>query len=71
MLKSGPGSVMLTEPNDEVVITGLQPIDIPEDDEVVTDNLTPLNMNSGRRKTNSFRFNNLTNAKIGNATAAP
>ena len=44
---------------------------LSEDDEVVTDNLTPLNMNSGRRKTNSFRFNNLTNAKVGNATAAP
>ena len=70
MPKSGPGSVMCaTEPNDDVVTTGLQPIDIPEDDEVNTDNLTPL-MGSGRRKTNSFRFN-LHNAKNANATAVP
>ena len=70
MPKSGPGSVMCaTEPNDEVVTAGLQPIDIPEDDEVITDNLTPL-MGSGRRKTNSFRFN-LKNAKSSNATVAP
>ena len=42
MPKSGPGSVMCsTEPNDEVVTFGLKPIDIPEDDEVNTDNLTP------------------------------
>ena len=70
MPKSGPGSVMCaTEPNDDVVTTGLQPIDIPEDDEVNTDNLTPL-MGSGRRKTNSFRFN-LRNAQSSNATVVP